>query len=145
MVSVTRVARDDNMPRPIPGKQYALLHWFVRIKVPLGKVTLSKGLPLANMAFPSVQMAASSAVHSQWLVGLDKGKMTGSSTCLAISRTAPSVNTLAAPLRPRSTVGFTFLTTSSRFMPSASSLRANRERPASMSKMLHCRCSRMIN
>ena len=93
MVSVTRVARDVKIPSPIPGKQYALLHWFVRILTPLGSVTLSKGLPLAKIALPSVHMAASSALHSQWLVGLDKGKMTGSSTCLAISRTAPSVNT----------------------------------------------------
>jgi hypothetical protein len=49
----------------------------------------------------------SAGVASEFAVGSDSGKITGSAVCAAISRTAASVNVPAVPLVPTRMVGAT--------------------------------------
>jgi hypothetical protein len=59
------------------------------------------------MARPSDQVKASSAVHSEWSVGLESGKMIGRSVLADMLLITSSVNVRAAPDRPKRIVGLT--------------------------------------
>src|SRR5450759_4496291 len=65
-------------------------------------------------ARPFVQATRSTGFASHLLVGFDIGKMTGRSTCFAISRTIASVNVPGWAEVPIRTVGFTARTTARR-------------------------------
>src|SRR5450759_4496293 len=65
-------------------------------------------------ARPFVQATRSTGFPSVLFVGFDIGKMTGRSTCFAISRTTASVNVSGSPEVPIRTVGFTARTTARR-------------------------------
>lgn len=80
-------------------------------------LTGGKGLPVAIKALPFDQSLACSGVHSDNLVGLDKGKITGRSTCLDISRMIVSLKAPGFVLHPIKIVGFACLITSSNSIP----------------------------
>ena len=72
---------------PIAGKMKTLFPCPGVNVFPL-KVTGAKGLPLAKIAFPLLDVYACSAVHSERDVGFENGKMTGRSlTALMFSMT----------------------------------------------------------
>ena len=121
--------RERTAPRPMPGKVTELLHSAVHATIsphPLyalvylqiscsspSNLTGGKGLPVATKHLPLVQSNRSCGFASCSLVGLDRGNITGRSTCLAISSTISFVNapgTVEVPIR---TCGLTSLTTES--------------------------------
>src|SRR5271170_6677573 len=113
IASETRRARDERIPRAKPGKIYELLVCAKMTGLPL-KVVGGNGLPVPIKARPSVHSAICWGVASQRETGLDNGKMTGRSTCLAIVRIASSVKVPGWPETPMRTVGFVFLITSTK-------------------------------
>src|SRR6266480_2104673 len=80
-------------------------------------MTGPNGLPVATRARPPVQASRSAGVASDRVVGLDMGRMTGRSTCVAISRTIRSVKAPCWVEVPMRMVGCTRPTTSPRPMP----------------------------
>src|SRR6266576_1369286 len=80
-------------------------------------MTGPNGLPVATRARPPVQASRSAGVASDRVVGLDMGRMTGRSTCVAISRTIRSVKAPCWEEVPMRMVGCTRPTTSSRPVP----------------------------
>jgi hypothetical protein len=72
---------------------------------PALSVSGANGEPDANSTRPPVHSIACSKVHSDWLVGLDSGKMMGRGLSSAISRTAASLNAPPIVLTPMSAVG----------------------------------------
>src|SRR2546422_4074881 len=80
--------------------------------------TGANGEPVATSARPSVQRIRSSAVASDFEVGLDSGKMIGRSTLRAISRTIDSLNAPRAVDRPIRIVALIFAITPASPMPS---------------------------
>lgn len=67
---------------------------------------------MAIMARPSVHSIRSDGTASASAVGLDSGRISGRSTCPAMSRTMSSVNDPGCPDVPISTVGCTLRTMS---------------------------------
>ena len=77
-------------------------------------LTGGNGEPVATSALPSVQSYRSCGLASWSVVGFESGKMTGRSTCFAISRTTSSEKDPGLVEVPMSTCGFTSLMTDSR-------------------------------
>jgi hypothetical protein len=113
MASVTSLASETRTPSPTPGKMNELLAWATATFRP-AYGTGSNGLPVAMSARPSVHFTMSTGFASVLFVGLDIGKTTGRSTCLAISRTTASVKVSGSPDVPMRIVGLTALTTARR-------------------------------
>mmetsp|Transcript_33002 Transcript_33002/g.83781 ORF Transcript_33002/g.83781 Transcript_33002/m.83781 type:complete len:255 (+) Transcript_33002:1263-2027(+) len=113
MSSVMAVLLVSTAAWPTEGKMYALLACAGWYSTPLC-VSGAKGEPDANTTRPSVQLNASSYVHSDLEVGLDRGKMMGRSFSAAISRTTSSEKALAMVDTPMRMVGLSALTDASR-------------------------------
>ena len=71
MSSVTDIALQRIVPRPIPGKTYMLLPWPGWSILPLYSQE-GKGEPEAKRQLPWVALTAASNVHSDWLLGLEE-------------------------------------------------------------------------
>ena len=83
--------------------------------------TGANGLPDAKIARPLVHVHACSAVHSDFDVGLEYGKITGDAQYSSIASITSRVNAPACVLVPMSTVGFTACTASTNVGTSAPS------------------------
>mmetsp|Transcript_14074 Transcript_14074/g.38037 ORF Transcript_14074/g.38037 Transcript_14074/m.38037 type:complete len:209 (-) Transcript_14074:1137-1763(-) len=115
---------------PSAGNTYALLACAGRIRMPsparAGWLALpedcdgtkmgSKGEPEANSTRPSVCLKASSKVHSDLVVGLDRGKMMGRWLMAAISRRTSSLKLPAMVDTPMMATGFSKRTASNKVL-----------------------------
>src|ERR1700747_1678463 len=89
ILSVTRCACDATNPRPTAGNMYTLLHWAMSILFP-PYLAGPNGEPVATSTLPSGHEIKTLASASEWLVGLDSGKMIGRAAFLALLRTIGS-------------------------------------------------------
>ena len=104
------------MPRPNPGKMYALFPC-PGSKVFPSKVTFGNGLPLTKMAFPWLHVYACSAVHSALDVGFERANITGRLLMDDIASMISFVNAPPAPVAPINAVGLNCWIVSKKLIP----------------------------